>query len=157
MIDPETRDVVQTVYIRKVEKVNGGLYNVEFDKYPGSEGSGQAVTIVAAEQTPPGTHGSCHGSPGLSYATGYRRVSAGKVSVRVQGGPSSRAPHLARRFDHQAHLRRLRVARDIVAVHRAGEAALRRQAKLVERDALRGLVDLALERVLGFEFVRAWW
>jgi len=33
MIDPETRDVVQTVYIRKVEKVGGSLYNVEFDKF----------------------------------------------------------------------------------------------------------------------------
>ena len=33
-IDPETRDVVQTVYIRKVEKVGGALYNVEFDKFP---------------------------------------------------------------------------------------------------------------------------
>jgi len=33
MIDPETRDVVQTVYIRKVEKVNGEPYNVEFDKF----------------------------------------------------------------------------------------------------------------------------
>jgi branched-chain amino acid transport system substrate-binding protein len=33
MIDPETRDVVQTVYIRKVEKVGGGLYNVEFDTF----------------------------------------------------------------------------------------------------------------------------
>jgi branched-chain amino acid transport system substrate-binding protein len=32
MIDPETRDVVQTVYIRRVEKVNGVLVNVEFDK-----------------------------------------------------------------------------------------------------------------------------
>jgi branched-chain amino acid transport system substrate-binding protein len=32
MIDPETRDVVQTVYIRRVEKVGGGLRNVEFDK-----------------------------------------------------------------------------------------------------------------------------
>jgi len=31
-IDPETRDVVQTVYIRKVEKVGGELRNVEFDK-----------------------------------------------------------------------------------------------------------------------------
>jgi branched-chain amino acid transport system substrate-binding protein len=31
-IDPETRDVVQTVYIRRVEKVNGALVNVEFDK-----------------------------------------------------------------------------------------------------------------------------
>jgi branched-chain amino acid transport system substrate-binding protein len=34
MIDPETRDIVQTVYVRKVEKVNGQLYNVEFDKFP---------------------------------------------------------------------------------------------------------------------------
>ncbi|NYE24076.1 ABC transporter substrate-binding protein [Pigmentiphaga litoralis] len=31
-IDADTRDVVQTIYIRKVERVNGGLYNVEFDK-----------------------------------------------------------------------------------------------------------------------------
>jgi branched-chain amino acid transport system substrate-binding protein len=31
-IDPDTRDVVQTVYIRRVEKVNGELRNVEFDK-----------------------------------------------------------------------------------------------------------------------------
>ncbi|HEX2655876.1 MAG TPA: ABC transporter substrate-binding protein [Xanthobacteraceae bacterium] len=29
-IDPETRDIVQNIYIRKVEKVNGELYNVEF-------------------------------------------------------------------------------------------------------------------------------
>src|SRR3989442_3483442 len=34
MIDPETRDIVQTVYIRRVEKVNGILYNIEFDKFP---------------------------------------------------------------------------------------------------------------------------
>ena len=34
MIDPETRDIVQTVYIREVKKVNGELYNVEFDKFP---------------------------------------------------------------------------------------------------------------------------
>ena len=31
-IDPETRDVVQTVYIRQVEKVGSELRNVEFDK-----------------------------------------------------------------------------------------------------------------------------
>ena len=31
MIDPETRDVVQNVYIRKVEKVGGELMNVPFD------------------------------------------------------------------------------------------------------------------------------
>jgi branched-chain amino acid transport system substrate-binding protein len=32
MIDPETRDVIQTVYIRRVERVGGELVNVEFDK-----------------------------------------------------------------------------------------------------------------------------
>ena len=31
-IDPETRDIVQTVYIQRVEKVGGVLKNVEFDK-----------------------------------------------------------------------------------------------------------------------------
>jgi branched-chain amino acid transport system substrate-binding protein len=31
-IDPETRDVVQTVYIRRVEKVGGELVNVPFDR-----------------------------------------------------------------------------------------------------------------------------
>ena len=32
IIDPETRDVVQTVYIRRVERVGSELRNVEFDK-----------------------------------------------------------------------------------------------------------------------------
>ena len=32
MIDLETRDIVQNVYIRRVQKVDGKLYNVEFDK-----------------------------------------------------------------------------------------------------------------------------
>jgi branched-chain amino acid transport system substrate-binding protein len=32
-IDPETRDVVQTVYVRKVEQREDGLYNVEFDRF----------------------------------------------------------------------------------------------------------------------------
>ena len=30
-IDPETRDIVQNVYVREVKKVNGKLYNVEFE------------------------------------------------------------------------------------------------------------------------------
>jgi branched-chain amino acid transport system substrate-binding protein len=33
-IDPATRDVVQTVYIRRVAKVKGEIVNVEFDKVP---------------------------------------------------------------------------------------------------------------------------
>jgi branched-chain amino acid transport system substrate-binding protein len=32
-IDPQTRDIVQNIYIRKVEKVNGQLYSVEFVTY----------------------------------------------------------------------------------------------------------------------------
>ena len=32
-IDANTRDIVQSVYIRKVEKVNGELYNVEFQEH----------------------------------------------------------------------------------------------------------------------------
>jgi branched-chain amino acid transport system substrate-binding protein len=31
-IDPDTRDVIQDIYIRKVQRVNGQLYNVEFDR-----------------------------------------------------------------------------------------------------------------------------
>jgi branched-chain amino acid transport system substrate-binding protein len=34
MIDPQTRDIVQTVYIRRVEKVGSELRNVEIDKVP---------------------------------------------------------------------------------------------------------------------------
>jgi branched-chain amino acid transport system substrate-binding protein len=41
MIDPETRDVVQTVYIRKVEKVGNELYNVEFDKFADQKDPGK--------------------------------------------------------------------------------------------------------------------
>jgi branched-chain amino acid transport system substrate-binding protein len=33
-IDPKTRDIIQTVYIRKVEKVGGKLVNVVIDKIP---------------------------------------------------------------------------------------------------------------------------
>ncbi len=33
-IDPETRDIIQTIYMRKVEKVDGELYNVEFASFP---------------------------------------------------------------------------------------------------------------------------
>ena len=32
-IDPETRDIIQNIYIRKIEKVNGQLYNVEFETF----------------------------------------------------------------------------------------------------------------------------
>ena len=43
-IDPQTRDIDQTVYIRKVEKVDGKLENVEFDKIPDVKDPGKQGT-----------------------------------------------------------------------------------------------------------------
>jgi len=40
-IDPETRDVIQTEYIRKVERVNGQLENVEFAQFPNMKDPGK--------------------------------------------------------------------------------------------------------------------
>jgi branched-chain amino acid transport system substrate-binding protein len=40
-IDPETRDIVQDIYIRKVEKVDGELYNVEFKTFEAVKDSGK--------------------------------------------------------------------------------------------------------------------
>ena len=34
-IDADTRDIVQTVYIRRTEKVDGALLNIEFDQFDG--------------------------------------------------------------------------------------------------------------------------
>ena len=41
-IDPDTRDIVQNVYVRKVEKKNGQLYNVEFATFPNVKDPGKA-------------------------------------------------------------------------------------------------------------------
>jgi branched-chain amino acid transport system substrate-binding protein len=40
-IDPETRDIVQNIYIRKVEKVDGELYNVEFETFEAVKDAGK--------------------------------------------------------------------------------------------------------------------
>jgi branched-chain amino acid transport system substrate-binding protein len=40
-IDPETRDVIQTVYVRKVEKKEDGYYNVEFEQFPEQKDPGK--------------------------------------------------------------------------------------------------------------------
>jgi len=42
LIDARTRDIVQDMYFRKVEKVGGELYNVEFDKIPAMKDPGKA-------------------------------------------------------------------------------------------------------------------
>jgi branched-chain amino acid transport system substrate-binding protein len=33
-IDPQTRDIIQNIYIRRVERKEGELYNVEFATFP---------------------------------------------------------------------------------------------------------------------------
>ncbi len=43
-IDPETRDIIQDIYIRKVERRNGRLENVEFDKIEAVKDPGKAGT-----------------------------------------------------------------------------------------------------------------
>ena len=40
-IDPSTRDIVQTVYVRKVEKIGNEAYNVEFDKFENMKDTGK--------------------------------------------------------------------------------------------------------------------
>ncbi|MGY2907299.1 ABC transporter substrate-binding protein [Bradyrhizobium sp. URHC0002] len=41
-IDPETRDIVQNIYIRKVERVKGELYNVEFETFKDVKDAGKS-------------------------------------------------------------------------------------------------------------------
>jgi branched-chain amino acid transport system substrate-binding protein len=40
-IDPDTRDIVQNIYMRKVEKINGELYNVEFQTFEAVKDAGK--------------------------------------------------------------------------------------------------------------------
>src|SRR6266516_1016366 len=63
----------------------------------------------------------------------------------------SPSPHVAGHLDHALELAPLRVLSQRVAVVRAGEAALRRQAEALERHVLRGLVDPAPQDVRRLE------
>ena len=51
-IDPETRDIVQNIYIRKVEKVDGELYNVEFADLRGRQGRRQDEEVTPKRVIP---------------------------------------------------------------------------------------------------------
>lgn len=42
-IDPETRDIVQNIYIRKVEKKDGELYNIEFATFEAVKDPGKTL------------------------------------------------------------------------------------------------------------------
>jgi branched-chain amino acid transport system substrate-binding protein len=46
-IDPETRDIIQTIYMRRVEKVGDKLVNVEFDKIENVKDPVKAATPAA--------------------------------------------------------------------------------------------------------------
>ena len=46
-IDPQTRDIVSNIYIRKVEKINGHLYNTEFATFAGRKRSSQGFVKVS--------------------------------------------------------------------------------------------------------------
>src|SRR5262249_57684565 len=64
---------------------------------------------------------------------------------------SASSPHLIRHLHDPPQLRPLLVLGQDIAFLARGEAALRREAELLERDEFRRLVDAALDRVLGFE------
>src|SRR4029078_6719534 len=57
-------------------------------------------------------------------------------------------------LEHEFELGELLVDREVVALARRGEAALRGEAELIEVGVLRGLRDAGLEELLGLE-VRA--
>jgi branched-chain amino acid transport system substrate-binding protein len=48
-IDPQTRDIVQNVYIRKVERRDGALWNVEFETAPSVRDPGKTPSAAAAQ------------------------------------------------------------------------------------------------------------
>src|SRR5690606_7452876 len=76
-----------------------------------------------------------------------RRPSPGATRSRV-----SASPDRAGDLDDALELAPLLFLGERVAVVRAREAALRRQAQVLERDEARGLLDPALEHVLRLEF-----
>src|SRR5712691_13458351 len=61
------------------------------------------------------------------------------------------SPHLIRDLHDPRELRPLLVLAEDIAFLSRGEAALRREAELVERDEFRRLVDAALEGVFALE------
>jgi len=48
-IDPQTRDIVQSVYVRRVEHKDGHFYNVEFDRFPHFKDPGKETQKEAAK------------------------------------------------------------------------------------------------------------
>ena len=70
-IDPETRDIVQNIYIRKVERVKGELYNVEFETFKDVKDAGKSQEIAWVSQrstTPSRSHPARQSAPPVPAA-----------------------------------------------------------------------------------------
>ena len=69
-IDPETRDIVQNIYVRKVEEKDGALYNVEFATIPDVKDPYKAAKHCTGALLPVGEW--CHtASKNARPSTGY--------------------------------------------------------------------------------------
>ncbi len=75
---------------------------------------------------------------------------------RSAAGRMTLAPDFARDLADHAQLRPLLVLGEHIAFLGRGEAALRRQAKLIEIGELGGFLDAALDRVLAIRARRSW-
>jgi branched-chain amino acid transport system substrate-binding protein len=54
-IDPDTRDIIQTIYLRRVEKVDGKIQNVEFDRLENVKDPVKEELRAAGKLNPDGT------------------------------------------------------------------------------------------------------
>src|SRR6266851_1534575 len=91
-----------------------------------------------------------------SFPTRRTRANRRVSHSRLASGATdlSGAPYLLRSLDDQAQLRCLRLTRDLITMHGARKAALRRQTELVERQHFSRLVYFSLQRVLGLELAK---
>ena len=98
-IDPQTRDIVQNIYVRKVERVGGELYNVEFTTIPNVKdlGEGRQVELTprCSERRPPAAprlvHGTSLSAPRRAL---IRADSPGRSSLGPRSGLSPCSIHV---------------------------------------------------------------
>ncbi len=77
-IDADTRDIIQNIYIRKVEKVDGKLYNVEFETFEDVKDPGKAAEVS--------------GSTATYRAPCSRRLPGGGVGIGMPAATLERSP-----------------------------------------------------------------
>src|SRR6185312_8453078 len=104
----------------------------------------------------PVASGATSTSPGPGPAGSGRSVTAitrtpSVTTARINASRRRSSPDLSGGLDDQVELGDLLVARQCVALDGRGEPTLPRQAQLLDRDVLGGLVDAPLEQVLALE------